>query len=241
VSGSIPEHVAIIMDGNGRWAQQRGKPRHAGHKAGVESVRSTIESCIRHGVKVLTLFAFSSENWRRPKSEVNMLMELFMTALSREVKRMQNNNIRLRIIGDVTAFPDKLQKKILTAENETAGNDGLLLLIAANYGGRWDVTQAARELAEKVASGEIRADQIDEKLLGEHTSLAGLPDPDLFIRTGGDLRISNFLLWHCAYSELYFTKILWPDFDAEAFEQALAEYARRQRRFGQTGEQVAGN
>jgi len=241
VSGSIPEHVAIIMDGNGRWAQQRGKPRHAGHKAGVESVRSTIESCIRHGVKVLTLFAFSSENWRRPTSEVNMLMELFMTALSREVKRMQNNNIRLRIIGDVTAFPDKLQKKILTAENETAENDGLLLLIAANYGGRWDVAQAARDLAEKVASGEIRADQVDEKLLGEHTSLAGLPDPDLFIRTGGDLRISNFLLWHCAYAELYFTKTLWPDFDAEAFEQALAEYARRQRRFGQTGEQVAGH
>ncbi len=153
---------------------------------------------------------------------------------------MQNNNIRLRIIGDVAGFPDKLQKKILTAENETADNDGLLLLIAANYGGRWDVTQAARELAQKAAAGKIRVDQIDESLLAEHTSLSGVPDPDLFIRTGGDLRISNFLLWHCAYSELYFTKTLWPDFDAEAFEQALAEFARRQRRFGQTGEQVAG-
>jgi undecaprenyl diphosphate synthase len=239
-SGPIPEHVAIIMDGNGRWAQQRGQRRHAGHKAGVESVRSTIESCIKYGVKALTLFAFSSENWRRPKAEVSLLMELFMTALSREVKRMRHNNIRLRIIGDVSAFPDKLQKKIVAAENETANNDGLVLQVAANYGGRWDVTQAARRLAEKVASGEIRPDQIDENLMAEHTSFADIPDPDLFIRTGGDLRISNFLLWHCAYSELYFTQTLWPDFDANAFEQALGEFARRQRRFGQTGEQVKG-
>ena len=240
-SGQVPEHVAIIMDGNGRWAQQRGQARHTGHKAGVESVRSTIESCIRHGVKVLTLFAFSSENWRRPKAEVNMLMELFMTALSREVKRMQNNNIRLRIIGDVSAFPDKLQKKIVAAEKETEGNDVLVLQIAANYGGRWDVTQAARRLAEKVANGEIRPEQIDESLMAGETSFSDVPDPDLFIRTGGDLRISNFLLWHCAYSELYFTPTLWPDFDAAAFEDALSEFARRQRRFGQTGDQVKAN
>lgn len=226
------------MDGNGRWAQQRGQARHSGHKAGVETVRSTIESCIRHGVKVLTLFAFSSENWRRPKTEVNLLMELFMSALAREVKRMQHNNIRLRIIGDVSAFPDKLQKRIVSAENETASNDGLVLQIAANYGGRWDVTQAARRLAEKVASGELTPDQVDEKSMAEHTSFSDVPDPDLFIRTGGDLRISNFLLWHCAYSELYFTPTLWPDFNAEAFEQALIEFARRQRRFGQTGDQL---
>jgi len=237
-SGPLPEHVAIIMDGNGRWAERRGQPRHAGHKAGVESVRSTIEACARHGIRVLTLFAFSSENWRRPKTEVNLLMELFMTALSREVKRMQNNNIRLRIIGDVSAFPDKLQKRIVAAENETAANDGLVLQIAANYGGRWDVTQAARRLAEKVARGEIRPEQIDERLMAEQTSFSDVPDPDLFIRTGGDLRISNFLLWHCAYSELYFTPTLWPDFDAAAFDEALTEFARRQRRFGQTGGQV---
>jgi len=237
-SGLVPEHVAVIMDGNGRWAQQRGQPRHAGHKAGVESVRSTIEGCVRHGVKALTLFAFSSENWRRPKTEVNLLMELFMTALTREVKRLQKNNIRLRVIGDVSAFPDKLQKKIAAAENETANNDGLVLQIAANYGGRWDVTQAARRVAEKVAAGEIRVDQIDESLMAENTSFSDIPDPDLFIRTGGDLRISNFLLWHCAYTELYFTPTLWPDFDAEALDKALAEFARRQRRFGQTSEQV---
>lgn len=237
-SGSIPEHVAIIMDGNGRWAQQRGQARHRGHKAGVESVRSTIEACIEHGVKVLTLFAFSSENWRRPKIEVNLLLELFMTALSREVRRMQQHNIRLRVIGDVSGFPDKLQKKILAAEEETAANDGLVLQIAANYGGRWDVTEAARRLAEKVAAGEIAPHQIDEKMLAGHTALSDVPDPDLFIRTGGDLRISNFLLWHSAYTELYFTPVLWPDFDAGQFEKALAEFARRQRRFGQTGEQV---
>jgi undecaprenyl diphosphate synthase len=187
---------------------------------------------------VLTLFAFSSENWRRPKAEVNLLMELFMAALSREVKRMQNNNIRLRIIGDVSAFPDKLQKKIVAAENETADNDGLVLQIAANYGGRWDVTQAARRLAEMVAAGEIRPDQIDETLMAENTSFSDVPDPDLFIRTGGDLRISNFLLWHCAYSELYFTPTLWPDFDGDELDKALEDFARRQRRFGQTGEQV---
>ena len=238
LSGPIPEHVAIIMDGNGRWAQARGQARHAGHKAGVESVRSTIEGCIRRGVKVLTLFAFSSENWRRPKTEVNLLMELFMTALAREVKRMRSNNIRLRIIGDVSAFPDKLQKRIVAAESDTADNDGLVLQIAANYGGRWDVTQAARLLAERVAAGEIKPEDIDERMMAEATSFSDVPDPDLFIRTGGDLRISNFLLWHCAYSELYFTPTLWPDFDAEAFDAALAEFARRQRRFGQTGEQV---
>jgi undecaprenyl diphosphate synthase len=237
-SGQVPEHVAIIMDGNGRWAQARGQARHAGHRAGVESVRSTIEGCIRHGVKVLTLFAFSSENWRRPKTEVSLLMELFMSALAREVKRMHSNNIRLRVIGDLGAFPDKLQKRILAVEQDTAAHDGLLLQVAANYGGRWDVTQAARRLAERVAAGELQPDDIDENALAAATSLGGLPDPDLFIRTGGELRISNFLLWHCAYTELYFTPTLWPDFDLQAFEGALQEFARRQRRFGQTGEQV---
>lgn len=226
------------MDGNGRWAQQRGKPRHAGHRAGVDSVRSTVEECARLGIEVLTLFAFSSENWRRPRTEVNLLMELFISALSREVKRMHANNIRLRVVGDVSAFPDKLQKRIVASERQTESNTGLLLQVAANYGGRWDVTQAARRLAEQVRAGEISPKDIDEDALAGATSMSDVPDPDLFIRTGGDLRISNFLLWHCAYTELYFTRTLWPDFDREAFAEALAEFARRQRRFGQTGEQV---
>ena len=238
-SGPVPEHVAIIMDGNGRWAEARGQARHSGHRAGVESVRSAIETCVKRGIKALTLFAFSSENWRRPRTEVNLLMELFMTALQREVKRMRSNNIRLRVIGDISAFPDKLQKRILAAEQDTAANDGLLLQIAANYGGRWDVTHAARKLAEAVARGELKPEDIDEDAMAKASSFSDVPDPDLFIRTGGDLRISNFLLWHCAYSELYFTQTLWPDFNAEAFGLALDEFARRQRRFGQTGAQVS--
>jgi undecaprenyl diphosphate synthase len=237
-SGAAPEHVAIIMDGNGRWAEARGQPRHAGHRAGVASVRSTIEECIRHGVKVLTLFAFSSENWRRPKAEVNMLMDLFLTALQREVKRMQSNDIRLRVIGDISAFPDKLQKRIRASENATRDNRRLILQIAANYGGRWDITQAARRLAAAVRRGDLNPEDIDEKVFARATALSDVPDPDLFIRTGGDLRISNFLLWHCAYTELYFTPVLWPDFDSDEFAKAVAEFARRQRRFGQTGGQL---
>jgi undecaprenyl diphosphate synthase len=239
-SGVIPSHVAIIMDGNGRWAEARGQARHAGHRAGVNSVRSTIEECIRHGVKVLTLFAFSSENWRRPKGEVSLLMELFLTALQREVKRMQSNDIQLRVIGDISAFPDKLQQRIRASEDATRDNQGLVLQIAANYGGRWDITQAARRLAGAVRNGELDPDDIDETAFARATSLGDLPDPDLFIRTGGELRISNFLLWHCAYTELYFTPVLWPDFDAEAFAAALAAFAIRQRRFGQTGAQLGG-
>jgi undecaprenyl diphosphate synthase len=234
----VPEHVAIIMDGNGRWAEARGQPRHAGHRAGVASVRSTIEECIRYGVKVLTLFAFSSENWRRPQAEVGMLMELFLTALQREVKNMQSNDIQLRVIGDVDAFPDKLKKRIRHAENATRDNSRMVLQIAANYGGRWDITQAARRLAAAVRSGDLSPDDIDEQVFAGATSLGDLPDPDLFIRTGGDLRISNFLLWHCAYTELYFTPVLWPDFGADELRESLAEFARRQRRFGQTGSQL---
>lgn len=239
-SSAVPAHVAIVMDGNGRWAEARGEPRHAGHRAGIASVRSTIEECIRHEVRALTLFAFSSENWRRPQAEVSMLMDLFLAALQREVKRMQTNDIRLRVIGEVSAFPDKLQQKIRAAEAATAGNNRLMLQIAANFGGRWDIAQAARRLAHAAAAGEIDPDTIDENAFAAATSLAGLPDPDLFIRTGGDQRLSNFLLWHTAYSELYFTPVLWPDFDAGAFGEALAEYARRQRRFGQTGAQLEG-
>ena len=233
-----PRHVAIIMDGNGRWAEQRNKPRHAGHRAGVESVRSTIEGCVEHGIDALTLFAFSSENWRRPRAEVDMLMELFVSALSREVKKLEKNRIRLRVIGDTSAFPIRLQKRIREVEALTAGNDRLILQVAANYGGRWDIAQAARKLAAEVAAGSLAVADIDEQRFAAATSFSDIPDPDLFIRTGGEQRISNFLLWHCAYSELYFTPVLWPDFDKAEFTRALADYAGRERRFGRTGEQV---
>ena len=235
----VPEHVAVIMDGNGRWAEARGEPRHQGHRAGVASVRSTIEECVRRGVRVLTLFAFSSENWRRPKSEVSLLMELFLTALQREVKRMQSNDIELRVIGDISAFPDKLQRRIRDSEKATRGNRRLILQIAANYGGRWDIVQATRKLAAAVARGDLQPDDIDETMLGHATMLQDLPEPDLFIRTGGDLRISNFLLWHLAYTELYFTPVLWPDFDAAEFAKAIEAFSSRQRRFGRTGAQLA--
>ncbi|MCW8976910.1 MAG: isoprenyl transferase [Sedimenticola sp.] len=234
----LPRHIAIIMDGNGRWAQQRGLMRHAGHKAGVKTVRSSVEQSVKHGIDVLTLFAFSSENWKRPKKEVSLLMDLFMVALQREVKRLKRNNVRLRIIGDRSAFSEKLQQRISAAEAETAGNDGLVLQIAANYGGRWDITQAVRRIAASVASGQLQPDHIDEDLISSELSFKDLPDPDLFIRTGGEQRISNFMLWQSAYTELYFTDAYWPEFDAEAFDQAIAFYSSRQRRFGMTGEQL---
>lgn len=239
-STPVPRHVAIIMDGNGRWAESRGQARHAGHKAGVGSVRNTIEECVRHGVGVLTLFAFSSENWRRPKSEVNLLMDLFLTALQREVKRMQSNDIQLRVVGDISAFPDKLQARIRKAEEATRDNQRLILQIAANYGGRWDIVRAARQMAEAVRRGDLDPEQIDERSFAAATTMGDLPDPDLFIRTGGDLRISNFLLWHSAYTELYFTETLWPDFDTDEFAKALVAFSGRQRRFGRTGAQLEG-
>ncbi|HEC16251.1 MAG TPA: isoprenyl transferase [Sedimenticola sp.] len=234
----IPRHVAIIMDGNGRWAKKRGLPRHAGHRAGVESVRISVEHCARLGVEVLTLFAFSSENWRRPKKEVGLLLELFMTALQRDVKRLQKNNVQLRVIGDRTAFPEKLQQNIRMAEAATADNTGLILQIAANYGGRWDITQAARRLAGKVKAGELEPEEISEAVLAAELSFAGLPEPDLFIRTGGEQRLSNFLLWQTAYSELYFSDRLWPDFDAAALEEAVVAFGQRERRFGLISEQL---
>ncbi len=234
----IPEHVAIVMDGNGRWAERQGKPRAAGHKAGVESVRRVMEVCGQTGVKVLTLFAFSSENWKRPKSEVNLLLDLFLIALKQEIKRINKRNVRLRVIGDVSAFPHKLQQRIMDAERLTADNDGLLLQIAANYGGRWDITQAARSLARKVQAGELDADAIDEAEMGQAMSFSDVPDPDLFIRTGGEQRISNFLLWQSAYTEFYFTDVLWPDFHEVEIRAAMKEFAGRERRFGLTGAQL---
>lgn len=235
----LPRHVAIIMDGNGRWAKKKGRPRFFGHRAGVEAVRNVVKHCIERGVQVLTLFAFSSENWRRPKQEVSLLMELFMTALDREVKRLHKNNVQLRIIGDRSAFGEKLCQRIDESEALTRHNSGLTLVVAANYGGRWDVAQAAARLAQQARDGQIDPQEITPELIRGHLSLSDLPEPDLFIRTGGEQRISNFLLWQLAYTELYFTDTLWPDFDDLAFDQALESFAQRQRRFGKTGDQIA--
>lgn len=233
-----PKHIAIIMDGNGRWAQLQGKGRVAGHKAGVESVRAVVSSARKSNVKALTLFAFSSENWQRPEKEVSVLMDLFMYVLTKEVKRLHKNNIRFQVIGDLSRFSEKLQKNITKSEQLTADNTGLILSVAANYGGRWDIAQAAKKLAAEVEKGTISVDDVNENTLNEHTCLANLPELDLLIRTGGDCRISNFLLWQAAYAELYFTDILWPDFDDIQFENAIDCYDQRERRFGKTGEQA---
>lgn len=239
VAAKTPRHVAIIMDGNGRWAMRRRLPRFAGHKAGVTAVKDVVRMCGEKGIGVLTLFAFSSENWRRPEEEVGLLMGLFMTALEQEVQKLNENDIRLRVIGDHSPFTAKLQQLIEHAEKATRNNRGLNLVIAANYGGRWDLTRAMRELAQSVERGEVRADTIGPEDVHARLSLSDLPEPDLFIRTGGEKRVSNFLLWQLAYTEFYFTDTLWPDFDRRAFEGALTSFATRQRRFGRTGEQVA--
>ncbi|MCP3670988.1 MAG: isoprenyl transferase [Gammaproteobacteria bacterium] len=235
---TVPQHVAIVMDGNGRWAQQHGKKRHAGHKEGVKSVRRVVERAAQAKVKILTMFAFSSENWRRPREEVGLLMDLFMLALKQEIKRLQRNNVRLRIIGDRSRFSQDLQASMVKAELDTAGNSGLILQVAANYGGRWDMTQAVRSLAQQVRDGSVEPDAITEEQISAELSFSDLPDPDLFIRTGGEQRLSNFLLWQSAYAELYFTDVLWPDFHEAEFDAALAAFATRQRRFGLVGEQV---
>ncbi len=237
----VPQHVAIIMDGNGRWAQQRGKTRVVGHKNGVESVRAVVSTARKQGVKALTLFAFSSENWRRPEQEVGVLMDLFMLVLTREVKKLHKNNIRFQVIGDTSKFSASLQDKISAAETLTQSNDAMVLSVAANYGGRWDITNAAQNIAREVQEGTLAIDDITESCFDEHTSLVGLPELDLLIRTGGDFRISNFLLWQAAYAEFYFTDTLWPDFQEQAFIEALATFSDRERRFGQTGDQVKEN
>ena len=226
------------MDGNGRWAKARQKPRRAGHRAGVKAVRATVEEAAKQGVEVLTLFAFSSENWARPEEEVHSLMALFLEALRREVDELHRNNVRLRVIGARELLNPGLVKKFGAAEEKTANNTGLLLNIAVAYGGRWDILAATKRIASKVADGEIEVDDIDEARLAAELQLADCPEPDLLIRTGGEQRISNFLLWNIAYAELWFTDVLWPDFDAAEFDRALQYFAEKQRRFGQTGEQV---
>ena len=238
LQGDVPRHIAIIMDGNGRWARKRHLPRHAGHREGVKAVRRVVEACKLKGVEALTLFAFSSENWRRPQQEVGLLMELFLHTLKKEVNRLDRNGVRLRFIGERSAFPAKLQDLMAAAEAQTADNQDLTLTGAAISGGGWDSGQAGRRLAARVAAGELQAADIDEDALAAELSLADLPEPDLFVRTGGEQRISNYLLWQLAYTELYFTDTLWPDFDAKAFEVALQSFSSRQRRFGRTGEQV---
>ena len=234
----MPEHVAIIMDGNGRWAQQKGKLRTFGHKAGVEAVKASVRYARKHGIKSLTLFAFSSENWNRPKEEVSVLMELFNLVLKSEVKRLNKHGVRLRVIGDTSAFSETLKSKINQAEALTANNSELVLNIAANYGGRWDILNAAQQICKKVHDGELVADDVDEDVFTAHTATATLPELDLLIRTGGEQRISNFLLWQCAYTELFFTDVLWPDFNEDVFALAVSDFNRRQRRFGKTGEQI---
>lgn len=235
----VPAHVAVIMDGNGRWAKSRALPRHAGHRAGVKSVRKTVELAAKRGVSYLTLFAFSSENWRRPAEEVGRLMGLFLEALQREVDDLHRNNVRVTFIGERNLLQAELVTKISAAEQKTKDNDGLQLMVAVAYGGRWDIVNAAKKLAEKVARGDLAADQLDDSIFAAELELAGVPDPDLLIRTGGERRISNFLLWNLAYAELYFCDALWPDFGEQEFDAALAFYAGRQRRYGFTGDQVA--
>ena len=234
----LPRHVAMIMDGNGRWARQRGRPRASGHQAGFRATRDVVEICARRGIGALTLFAFSSENWRRPESEVGLLMDLFLRALKSEVGKLCDNDVRIRFIGDRTAFQSRLQREMENAETLTADNGGLELAVAVNYGGRWDIVNAARSLAREVADGRLAPEDIDVDTFSRHVSLAGVTEPDLFIRTGGEKRISNYLLWHLAYTELYFTDVLWPDFGDEELGRALDFYAGRQRRFGRTGEQL---
>ncbi len=233
-AADIPRHVAIIMDGNGRWARKRFLPRIAGHRKGVEALRGLIRACVERGISHLTVFAFSSENWRRPEDEVSMLMELFLRALENEVARLHENGIRFQVIGDLTSFPERIQALIRDAVTLTRNNDRLTFTVAANYGGRWDILQATRKLlAEKKPGDDIR-----EADLSRHLCMADQPEPDLFIRTGGEQRISNYLLWQLAYTELYFTETLWPDFNAQSLDRAIASYQKRERRFGRTSEQL---
>lgn len=230
----VPKHIAIIMDGNGRWATKRFLPRFAGHAKGVKTVNKVVEACVDRGIEYLTLFAFSSENWRRPQEEVSLLMQLFRKVLVGEIRKMGENNIRLKVIGDLSKFDKDLQELVRVAESETAANTGLTLTICANYGGHWDIVNACNKLiSQGVVQGEIT-----EEMLSAHLSMAYAPEPDMLIRTGGEARVSNFLLWQLAYSEFYFTDTFWPDFGAEALDDAIASFQKRERRFGRTSEQV---
>jgi undecaprenyl diphosphate synthase len=241
IDPGLPVHVAVIMDGNGRWARQRGMPRVAGHRKGADAVRTLIRACAKRNIAYLTLFAFSSENWKRPKPEVQRLMELFVSALDKDVKELHSNNVRFRVIGDRSGLDEKIVQKIGNGELLTKDNDGLQLNVAINYGGKWDLLQACRSIAGRVSEGTLAASSIQIDDIESGLSTAGMPEPDLFIRTGGEHRISNFLMWQLAYTELYFTDVLWPDFDEGELELALTSFSGRQRRFGRTGEQLEAN
>ena len=234
----VPQHIAIVMDGNGRWAEKRKRPRTMGHQAGLRALRHTVEHCIRRGVTTLTVFAFSSENWNRPQGEVSRLMDLFMRALDKEVAALHENDVRVFFIGDRSAFRQELQDSMQKAEKLTRENTGMAVNVAVNYGGRWDVVQAARHLADAVKQGHIQAEDIDEQSFSMALTSGETLDPDLFIRTGGEMRISNFLLWQSAYSEFYFTPVLWPDFNAKELDRAITAFQQRERRFGLTPQQV---
>jgi undecaprenyl diphosphate synthase len=234
----VPRHVAVIMDGNGRWASRRALPRHLGHRAGAKAVRALVEGCARRGIGTLTVFAFSSENWQRPAEEVNKLMELFVESIEGELDELHRNGIRVRFIGDLQRLSRSLRDKTQAAETRTAGNTRMTFFVALSYGGRWDIVEATRRIAQRVQDGALPAEAIDEETLAAELQLGGVPDPDLFIRTGGDHRISNFLLWNLAYTELYFCDTLWPDFDEAALDAALRQFASRQRRFGLTPAQL---
>jgi undecaprenyl diphosphate synthase len=234
-----PQHVAIIMDGNGRWARSRGLPRPAGHRSSIKVVRKVVEECAQRNVEYLTLFAFSSENWRRPPDEVGMLMNLFLDALEREVADLHRNGVRLRFLGNRDLLGTSLAKRMVDAESLTEANTGLVLMVALAYGGRWDITQACRSLAADVAAGKLRASDISEAHIAARLALAGIPDPDLLIRTGGERRISNFLLWNLAYTEMYFSDVLWPEFGSSNLDAAFEFFAQRERRFGKTSAQLA--
>lgn len=235
---NLPQHIAVVMDGNGRWARQRGLPRVAGHRKGGDAVRKIIQLCADKKIPWLTVFAFSSENWRRPKQEVDRLMDLFVQALDKDVKELHKNNVRFRVIGDTQSLSDSIQDRVEKSEQLTKTNTGLVLTVALNYGGRWDISEACRKIATDVASNKIDVQSVTPEILEHYISTHDMPDPDLFIRTGGEQRISNFLLWQLAYTELYFTDVLWPDFGEKEFDKALNSFVARQRRFGQTGEQV---
>ena len=238
VDPDLPQHIAVIMDGNGRWAKRNGLPRVAGHRRGVDAVKALVENCARRKIPYLTLFAFSSENWKRPSTEVKLLLELLTSVLESEVRKLHQNDVCLRIIGNLSRFSPRVQLLIRNAQELTRSNSSLNLTVAVNYGGRWDVTQACRQIAQQVAHGDIDPAAISKDTVARHMSTSELPEPDLFIRTGGERRISNFLLWQMAYTELYFTDTLWPDFNDDDLAKAIESFAHRQRRFGQTSEQV---
>ena len=236
----LPGHVAIIMDGNGRWARKRGLPRTAGHRSGVKALRATVEACARRGIRILTVFAFSSENWNRPRQEVGTLMRLMIEALDRQVGELAKQGVRLRFIGDRSQLDETIRARMAAAEKRTCSNDGLILVVALGYGGRQDIVNAARRLASEALAGRVQPEDIDEAMFSGYLGLAGLPDPDLLVRTGGEWRISNFLIWNLAYSECFFDDCLWPDFDETKLDKALSFYAGRERRFGQVVDATGG-